>query len=126
MHRPTTGHWSAVKCLFVVFARYDSFELFLQKNSPLSLHVFSDADWARNVDDPTSTSAYIVFLGSNAILRSSKKQKTVIRSSTGTEHKAVATTASELSWIQSLLHELGVTCKILNITWDHDSHKYRE
>ncbi|RVW86582.1 Retrovirus-related Pol polyprotein from transposon RE2 [Vitis vinifera] len=53
-------------------------------DSPLSLHAFSDAlhaysdaDWAGDPDDFSSTGAYIVYLGRNPISWSSKKQKTI-------------------------------------------------
>lgn len=36
--------------------------LTLRKDSPLTLHAFSDADWARDKDDYISTTAYIVYL----------------------------------------------------------------
>ena len=66
--------------------------LFLLKNSPLSLHAYSDADWAGNLDDRTSITAYVVFLGHNPISWSSKKQKFVARSSTKVEYYAIAST----------------------------------
>ncbi|RVW87968.1 Retrovirus-related Pol polyprotein from transposon RE1 [Vitis vinifera] len=53
----------------------------LRRTSPLALHAFSDSDWAANKDDFTSTSAYIIYLGHNPISWSSKKQRTVARSS---------------------------------------------
>ncbi|RVW61441.1 Retrovirus-related Pol polyprotein from transposon RE2 [Vitis vinifera] len=63
----------------------------------------------RNKDDFTSTSAYIIYLGHNPISWSSKKQRTVTRSSTKAEYRSVASTAVKIRWICSLLTELGVT-----------------
>jgi hypothetical protein len=82
--------------------------LLLHSNSPMSLHAFSDADWAGNKDDYSSTSANLVYFDNNLISWSSKKQKTVARSSTEAEYRAVAATAAELCWIHSLLSELYI------------------
>ena len=73
------------------------------------LHAFSDDDWAGNKDDYSSTGAYLVYLSSNLISWSSKKQKTIARSSTEAEYRSIAATVVELCWIQSLLLELGAT-----------------
>ena len=80
----------------------------VRRDSPVLLHAFSDADWAGNQDDRTSTSAYVVFLGSNAISWCSRKQRSVARSSTEAEYRVVATTASEVIWLTSLLRELMI------------------
>ncbi|WRX24981.1 GAG-pre-integrase domain - like 8 [Theobroma cacao] len=71
---------------------------------------FIDAYWAGNRDDRTSTSAYIVYLGGNAISWCSKKQKSVARLSTEAEYRALAFCAAEVLWIQNLLRELQVKC----------------
>lgn len=109
MHRPTTGHWSLAKRLLRYLRGTLDHGLLLRRDSPLSLHAFSDADWAGNQDDCTSTSAYVVFLGSNAISWCSRKQRSVAKSSTEAEYKAVALAASEVLWLSSLLRELSVT-----------------
>ncbi|CAB4273014.1 unnamed protein product [Prunus armeniaca] len=49
-----------------------------------------------------TTTAYTIFLGGNLISRSSRKQRSVARSSTEAEYRATAFTA-ELSWLQNLL-----------------------
>ena len=69
---------------------------------------FIDADWADNIDDRTSTSAHVVFLGHNAISWRSKKQHTVARSSTEAEYWVVASITSEITWLQSLWRELVI------------------
>ena len=82
--------------------------LIIHRHSNLSLHAFSDAGWEGDKDDYTSTSAYLVYLGRNPISWSSKKQRTIARSSTKVEYHLVASTVAELQWICSLLIELGV------------------
>ena len=59
-----------------------------------------------NKDDFSSTGAYILYLGRNPISWSSKKQRTIARSSTEAEYRSVADTASEVDWVCSLLTEL--------------------
>ncbi|KAL0284190.1 UNVERIFIED_CONTAM: Retrovirus-related Pol polyprotein from transposon RE2 [Sesamum radiatum] len=108
MHCPSTLHWCAVKRLLRYLVGTLDYGLLLRKNSPRTLHAFADADWAGDPNDRTSTSAYVVFLGANPISWSSKKQKTVARSSTEAEYRAIASTAAEVNWIMNLLQELKV------------------
>ena len=70
--------------------------------------MYSDADWAGDINGRTSTSGYILYFGQNPISWSSKKQRTVARSSTEAEYQAVASALSETNWVMHLLCELQV------------------
>lgn len=107
MHHPTSDHWTVVKYLLWYLCSISNHGLVLYRNSFLSFHVFSNANWAHNKDNFNSTSAYIVYLGRNPILQSSKKQRTVARASTEVEYCPVAHTSTELCWIYSFLTKLG-------------------
>ncbi|KAL6315549.1 hypothetical protein AAG906_000852 [Vitis piasezkii] len=100
MHQPTSDHWNAVKRLLRYLCGTLDHGITLRRTSPLALHAFSDSDWAGNKDDFTSTSAYIIYLGHNPISWSSKKQRTVARSSTEAEYRSVASSAVNC-WICS-------------------------
>jgi len=115
MHSPTDTHWILVKRILCYLLGTLNKGLLLCRDSPYSLfafsdklHAFSDADWAGNKDDYSSTSAYLVYLGCNLISWSSKKQTTITRSSIEAEYRSVAATVPELSWVCSLIQELGV------------------
>ncbi|CAI0453850.1 unnamed protein product [Linum tenue] len=80
MHAPTFTHWQHVKRLLRFIAG--------------------------DVDDRTSTSGFLIYLGDTLISWKSKKQRTVARSSTEAEYRALALATSETIWIQNLLAEL--------------------
>ena len=76
--------------------------------SSLSLHAFSDVDWAGDKNMFCSTRAYVVYVGKIPISWSSKKQRTMARSSTEVEYCFVANIVVELNWLCSLLTNVGI------------------
>ncbi|XP_019196347.1 PREDICTED: uncharacterized protein LOC109190333 [Ipomoea nil] len=64
---------------------------------PYTIHAFSDSDWAGCLVDRKSTSGYAVFLGSNLMSWLSRKQRTVARSSTKVEYKALADVSADVT-----------------------------
>lgn len=112
MHQPTDEHWSAVKRILRYLSSTISHGVFFSRHNTPTLHAFTDADWAGNKDDYTSTGAYIVYFGRHPIAWSSKKQTGIARSSTEAEYRSIASTAAEVCWLISLLTELGLRSSV--------------
>ncbi|GKC25795.1 putative RNA-directed DNA polymerase [Tanacetum coccineum] len=133
MHAPTKNHWSAVKRILrylygtvehgmLICCSFGStlqaFIDVLSKGNPdTSLEAFSDADWVGDSDDRWSTGGFAIYLGSNLISWTARKQRTVSRSSTVAEYKALADIIAELTWLQALLNELGIRSSLTPILW---------
>ncbi|GKE42324.1 gag/pol polyprotein, partial [Tanacetum coccineum] len=110
MHAPTENHWSAVKRILRYIhhtvehgmlirrscgSTLQAFTNVLWKGNPdTSLEASSDADWAGDSVDRRSTEGFAIYLVSNLISWTARKQRTISRSSTEAEYKA--------------LHELGI------------------
>uniref|UniRef100_A0A2N9GLJ4 Reverse transcriptase Ty1/copia-type domain-containing protein n=1 Tax=Fagus sylvatica TaxID=28930 RepID=A0A2N9GLJ4_FAGSY len=63
------------------------------------------------------TPGLLVYLGSNPITWSAKKQATVSRSSTESEYRALATASAEVCWLRTLLKDLGIYLSQPPILW---------
>lgn len=114
---PTTIHWQAVKRVLRYLKGTLSHGLSILKSNTLQIIAFSDVDWACCVDDRKSIAAYCVFIGDSLVSWSSKKQHVVSRSSTESEYRSLAHVAAEVSWIQSLLSEIGQPSQSTPIAW---------
>nr|GEY92833.1 hypothetical protein [Tanacetum cinerariifolium] len=64
-----------------------------------------------------STGRFAIYLGSNLISRTARKQRTVSRSSTEAEYKALPDSVAELTWHQALLNELEIRSSSTPILW---------
>ncbi|CAH9088921.1 unnamed protein product [Cuscuta epithymum] len=110
LHGPLDAHWLAAKRVLRYLQGTICHGLFLRPGSSLSLTAFTDADWGGKSTSGRSTTAYIIYLGSNIISWKSALQKSVSRSSTEAEYRAIANATAEVLWIQNILTELQVTC----------------
>ncbi|GMP54232.1 hypothetical protein CsSME_00019460 [Camellia sinensis var. sinensis] len=116
MHAPTNAHFQHVKRLLRYVKGTVSHGLSFTPG-PLTLHAFSDSNWAGDTLDRRSTSGYCIFLGPNLISWSAKKQPTVSRSSIEAEYRSLANTAAEVSWLQQLLKDFLVPPSSIPVLW---------
>ena len=108
MHAPTDSHWAAVKRILCYLKGTTSYGFHITRGSSFALHGFTDTDWAGSIDDRKSTGSYLVFFGQTLISWKSGKQRTVARSSTEAEYKALADGTAEVIWLQYMLTDLQV------------------
>jgi hypothetical protein len=70
-------HLTAAKRLLRYVIGTANLGLQITCSSAMLVSGFSDADWAGNIDDRRSTEGFAVFLGSNLVSWSARKQPTV-------------------------------------------------
>ncbi|XP_019095626.1 PREDICTED: uncharacterized protein LOC109130495 [Camelina sativa] len=105
MHSPTVSDFGLLKCILRYLRGTSAMGLHISRSTNLFIVSYSDSDYAGCKDTHRSTSGFCVLLGSNVISWSAKRQPTVSRSSTEAEYRALAATASELTWISSVLQD---------------------
>ncbi|KAI3830313.1 hypothetical protein L1987_04451 [Smallanthus sonchifolius] len=108
MHAPTENHWAGVKRILRFLKGALNLGLWIRHNTGYQLQAFSNSDWVGCPFDRRSTGGHAIYLGSNLISWCARKQRTVSRSSTKSEYKAIADSVAELIWLKSLLRELGL------------------
>ncbi|CAN6439380.1 unnamed protein product [Victoria cruziana] len=111
MHAPTDAHMEAVKRILRYLKGTLNDGLVYSKDEQYfnghRLLTYTDADWAGDPDERRSTSGYCVFIGNNAVVWSSKKQRAIARSSTDAEYRAMAAGVADTTWVRHLLEELS-------------------
>lgn len=117
LQHPTDVHWAAVKRVLRYIQGTLQLGITIRRSDSVDMSAYSDADWAGCPDDRRSTGGFAVYLGNNLVSWSARKQPTVSRSSTEAEYKAIANATAEVTWIQSLLKELGVVQRTAPTLW---------
>jgi hypothetical protein len=106
---PGLVHWTAAIHILRYVKQTTSVGLILNKVQHLKLTVYTDSDWASNVDDRKSTCGYIIYLGCFPIVWRSRRQKgKPATSSCEAEYRAIHEVLNEVVWIIAFLGELGI------------------
>lgn len=110
---PKAIHWTAVKDLMrYLKGTCDLGLLYKQsRDGELDINVYSDADWAGDVESRKSTSGLMILLSGSPIIFASRQQPIVALSSTEAEFVATCEATKELAWLTSFLTELKITYK---------------
>lgn len=106
---PCSVHWAAV----VHFLRYLYGTLFpglLLSSSPNigTSSIYSDADWAGDVNNRKSITGLCIFLRDTLISWKCKKRRDLFRSTLEAEYRAMPHTAIDIIWIRRLLQDMGL------------------
>lgn len=109
MHTPRTTYFNVVKTILCYLKGTLDYGIHITKNYSFDISCYSDADWVGCPDNRHSTSGYAIYVGSNLVSWSAKKQKTVSRSSTEAEYCGIANAVAEVQWLQYLLSDLGIS-----------------
>ncbi|XP_071705107.1 uncharacterized mitochondrial protein AtMg00810-like [Rutidosis leptorrhynchoides] len=119
---PKTSHFQALYKVLRYIKVSPGQGLHFPQHTSLSLQAYCDSDWAKCSTSRRSVTGYCIYLGSCLISWQSKKQTVVSRSSTEVEYRALVDCTCEITWLQSLLHDLHVpTTTLVPIFCDNAS-----
>eukprot|EP00253_Pinus_taeda_P009911 PITA_09911 len=107
---PKETHLQAVKIIFKYLQGTQNYGLWYPRGTNLTLHEYTDADWAGNVDDRKSTSGGAFFMGPRLVYWFSKKQSSIALSTAVAEYVAAASCCTQLLWMMQTLQDLQITC----------------
>eukprot|EP00253_Pinus_taeda_P023612 PITA_23612 len=96
---PKETHLQAVKRIFKYRQGTQNYGLWYPRDIDLTLHAYTDADWAGSVDDRKSTSGGAFFMGSRLVSWFSKKQSSIALSTAEAEYVAAASCCTQLLWM---------------------------
>uniref|UniRef100_A0A3Q7IHW6 Reverse transcriptase Ty1/copia-type domain-containing protein n=1 Tax=Solanum lycopersicum TaxID=4081 RepID=A0A3Q7IHW6_SOLLC len=106
IQNPNIQHDQGVKRILRYIKGTIHFRLRIISQSPCRLYGYPDDDLRGCTTPRRSTTDYSINLGANCISWTSKKQNTVARSIFETEHRELASTAAEMTWILYILYDL--------------------
>ncbi|XP_043710424.1 secreted RxLR effector protein 161-like [Telopea speciosissima] len=104
---PKESHLLAVKRIFRYLQDTTDFGLWYTMSKDFA---YSDADWARCVDDRKSTSGGAFYLGQSLVAWHSKKQESVSLSTAEAEYIAATTTCTQILWMKRQVQDFGMKC----------------
>jgi hypothetical protein len=103
MQEPRESHWNSAKRKLIYIQGTKDFGLLYKRNKNFTLVRYSDVDFAGDIDDRTSTSGYLMNMGSVAVSWNCKNKTTIANSSAEAEYISAWEAACEIVWIRKIL-----------------------
>eukprot|EP00253_Pinus_taeda_P035988 PITA_35988 len=107
---PKETHLQAVKRIFKYLQGTQNYGLWYPRDTNLTLHAYTYADWAGSVDDRKSTSGGAFFMGPRLVSWFSKKRSLIALSTAEVEYVAAASYCTQLLWMMQTLQDFQITC----------------
>ncbi|KAL4089751.1 hypothetical protein QTP88_024723 [Uroleucon formosanum] len=107
--KPTKAHWNLIKQIIRYIKRTFNYGLYFNNNTQISLEIFSDADYAGDIQTRHLTSGYLFRYGSSIISWTSQGQHCVSLSSTDAEYISASEAVKGIMWITRLIISLSKT-----------------
>eukprot|EP00253_Pinus_taeda_P031252 PITA_31252 len=107
---PKETHLQAVKRIFKYLQGTQNYGLWYPRDTDLTLHAYTDLDWAGSVDDRKSTSGGAFFMGSRLVSWFNKKQSSIALSTAKVEYVAAVSCCTQLLWMMQTLQDFQITC----------------
>eukprot|EP00253_Pinus_taeda_P001482 PITA_01482 len=107
---PKESHLQAIKRILKYLQGTQNFGLWYPRDIDLTLHAYTDADWARSVDDRKSTNGGAFYMGFRLVSWFSKKQSSISLSTVEAEYVAIASCCTQLLWMMQTLQDIQITC----------------
>lgn len=116
---PSQEHFKYLSRVLNYLNYTKNYQLRLNGTKNTELSCYSDADWAGNFEDRTSTSGYCIFIGNNLISWTSKRQKCIALSTMEAEYIALGEAIKETLFINKLCTEMGIILKTPTLYCDN-------
>ena len=107
LQSPTKEHWATALGVLRYLKGTASYGLTYSRTASPVPSAFCDADWGANIDDRHSITGYTIIMAGAAVAWGSKKQASVALSTAEAEYMAACRVTKELTWLNTLLTELG-------------------
>jgi hypothetical protein len=118
---PHTSHRKVVKRIMRYIRFTPEFGLWYSLSFVLSLCGYSDADFAGCLLERKSTSGTCQFLGTSFVSWSSRKQSSVVQSTTEAKYVAAASCCSQLLWMMAILWDFSLDFHHVPLLCDNTS-----
>ena len=103
MQEPRESHWNSVKRVLRYIQGTKDFGFLYKRNTNFTLVGYSDVDFVGDIDNRTSTSSYLMNMGSIKISWNCKKKTTIANYSAEVEYISSWEATCEIVWIQIIL-----------------------